>query len=400
MEGELLFEGLRVLDVGSWIAAPTAATILADLGADVVKIEHPQLGDGYRHYADLPFTPTADVNYTWTLDNRNKRSLALNLKTEQGMAILQRMISHCDVYITNQPLAMRREFGLDYEHLKHINERMIYASLSAYGENGPDKDWEGFDLVAYWSRSGLMDRMRDRDARHEPRQALAGMGDHPTGVALYASIVTALLKRERTGKGTRVHTSLLHNGLWSAGCLAQAAFAKADFSSLAGQRMTGALYEAKDGRWIQLTMIRDAEAFDRLMVALDRIELLTDERFLTLESRAEHAEEFTALLREIIAEKGSDEWIQIFRDADLPVVRVAELSDLPTDPQVILNDMAVEPIEDVGMERVIRDPLNIDGVGRVGVKHPPAHGEHTLELLREMDFSEEEITQMKADGVI
>jgi len=400
-DDELLFKGLRVLDVGTWIAAPTAATILADLGADVVKIEQPLVGDAYRNYAIFPFTPTAEANYTWTLDARNKRSLALNLKTEQGMGILKRMVSHCDVYITNQPLPMRRELGLDYEHLKDLNERMIYASLTAYGEEGPDRDWEGFDLVAYWSRSGLMDRMRDREAGHEPRQALAGMGDHPSGVSLYASIVTALLKRERTGKGTRVHTSLLHNGIWSASCLAQAAFAKADFDTMpATQRMTSALYPAKDGRWIQMTMIRTAEDFDRLMVCLDSIELLTDARFLTPESRIEHADEFTELLKNIISQKDSAEWVEIFKAADVPAVRVGELSDLPTDPQVLLNNMAVVPIEDVGMERVIRDPLNIDGVGRVGVKKPPELGQHSIELLEEMGFSQEEIDDMQANGVI
>ena len=207
----LLFEGLKVLDVGSWIAGPVAATMLADRGAEVLKVEVPEAGDGYRHYALLPFTPTADTNYTWAMDARNKRSLALNLKNKDGMNILRKLIRDCDIYITNQPLPLRRELNLNYEDIRSLNDRMIYASLTPYGEEGPDRDNEAFDLVAYWNRSGMMNQMRHPGV--EPVQALPGMGDHPTAVSVYAGIVTALMQRERTGKGTMVHTSLLANGV-------------------------------------------------------------------------------------------------------------------------------------------------------------------------------------------
>ena len=172
----LLFEGLKVLDVGSWIAGPVAATMLADRGAEVLKIEEPVLGDGYRGYATLGFTPTADVNYTWAMDARNKRSLSLNLKTDTGMDILKKLIGDCDVYVSNQPLALRRLLNLNYEDIKALNPRMIYASLTPFGEVGPDSDNEAFDLVAYWNRSGLLNHMRPDG--HEPIQAMAGMGDH------------------------------------------------------------------------------------------------------------------------------------------------------------------------------------------------------------------------------
>ena len=160
MADELLFSGLKVLDVASWIAAPTCAAMFADMGADVIKIEAPEGGDGYRAYYQLPPSPNAEINYTWALDNKNKRSLTLNVKSDEGLAILHRLIAECDVYITNQPLSLRREVGLMYEDIGHLNERMIYASLTAYGEEGPERDKEGFDLVAYWSRSGLMNQMR------------------------------------------------------------------------------------------------------------------------------------------------------------------------------------------------------------------------------------------------
>jgi len=396
---EYLFEGMKVLDLGSWIAAPTAAVMLADRGADVIKIEQPLVGDAYRNYYLLPVCPNSEVNYTFTLDSRNKRSLALNLKNEQGRKILLELVRTCDVYITNQPLPMRRALGLTYEDLAPLNERMIYASLTPYGEEGPERDKEAFDLVAYWARSGLMNQMRHKGI--EPRQAMAGMGDHPTGVAFYASIVTALLRRERTGKGGKAHTSLLANGLWSASCFAQAAWASdADFSAIPGQRLTTALYETRDGRWVQFSMVRTAEDFDRMFVALDRVEWLADERFATLETRIQHAEELTAMLRAAIAERNADELIAALHANGVSAGLVARFEDLPSDPQVLVNDMAALPVEDVGLARVVRDPVNVDGIDRVGAKKPPVLGEHTSEILGELGYSDTDIDRLRIEGVI
>ncbi len=398
-DDDLIFSGLKVLDASSWIAAPVAATMLGTRGADVLKIEVPVLGDGYRNYAPAPFTPMSDVNYTWHLDNRNKRSMTLNLKSEQGQDIIRRLIAECDVFVVNQPLPLRRSFNLMYDDIKALNDRMIYASLTPYGEDGPDSDREAFDLLAYWNRSGLMDKMRPPGA--EPVQALAGMGDHPTGVALYASIVTALLKRERTGKGGMVHTSLLANGLWSASCLAQAALAGADFSSVPGQRMTTALYAASDGRFLQLNMIRTAEDFDHLLVALDAVHLLADERFATMESRAEHADELTVLLREIFATKSSDEWLRLLRqDQGLPIERVAVFSDLGSDPHLTLNNMVGEPLPGVGMPQVINDPVNVNGMGKRAAGPGPEMGEHTDDVLAELGYDADAIRSLHDEGVV
>ena len=403
MEDGFLFEGLKVVEAATWIAAPVSGTMLADLGADVIKIESPDVGDAYRNFALNPATPKADngVNYTWAMDARNKRSLTLNLKSEEGMAILHRLVSKCDVYITNHPLPMRRDCGLTYEDLAPLNPRMIYASFTAYGEEGPERDREGFDLVAYWARSGLMDLVRQRGA--EPAQSLPGMGDHPSAVAVYANIVTALLRRERTGKGGKVHTSLLANGLWSVSCVAQAVLGGSD---LAGYRspdkahFNRALYETADARWLQFTMLQTAEQFDRFLVALEPTELLLDERFETVESRFENAKDLTALLRGILCQHTAKEWMARFVDLDIPASLVGRAQDLPTDPQVAANNMTLTPIEDVGMDRVIRDPLNVEGVPRVGVKKAPDHGEHTTEILAEMGMSNEDITDLRNRGIV
>ena len=396
----LIFEGLKVLDVGSWIAGPVAATMLADRGAEVIKIEEPVNGDGYRQYALLPFTPTSDVNYTWAMDARNKRSLSLNLKTEAAMDILKRLIAECDIYLSNQPLPLRRLLKLNYDDIKHLNPRMIYASLTPYGEQGPDSDNEAFDLVAYWNRSGLMNKMRPDST--EPVQALAGMGDHPTAVALYAGIVTALLQRERTGKGSMAYTSLLANGLWSSSCFSQAQFARADFSTVANQRLTSALYETKDGRWLQLNMVRGEDEFDRLLIAMEAFDVLGDDRYTSLESRMAHAEELTASLRAIFKTKTSDEWLQLLRtDNALPIERVATFADVQQDPHLPLNGMVAPPVDDdVGIDLIINDPVNVEGVKKIGAKKAPDNGEHSLEILSEMGFSDAEISDLQENGVI
>jgi crotonobetainyl-CoA:carnitine CoA-transferase CaiB-like acyl-CoA transferase len=394
----LLFEGLKVLDVGSWIAAPSCATILADLGADVIKIEAPEVGDVYRTYYQMPPSPDAEVNYTWILDNHSKRSLTLNLKNEAGREVLLRLMRDCDVYITNQPLPMRRSLQLMPEDLMPQNPRMIYASLTAYGEQGPDADRESFDLVAYWSRSGLMNQMRHKGV--EPIQAMAGMGDHPTGMSLYANIVTALLKRERTGEGSLVHTSLLANGIWSASCFAQSSWAAGDFSPIPGQRVTTALYEASDERWLQFSMIRTEEMFDRLLLALDKTEWLLDERFASVESRLAHAPELTQLLREVITQRSSSEWMAVFQANDVPAARVAEFHDLPLDEQVLANDMAMPPAVDLGMERVIRAPINVSGVAHRPAEPAPEMGEHNDAILAEMGYSAQEIANFKREGIV
>jgi formyl-CoA transferase len=234
----------------------------------------------------------------------------------------------------------------------------------------------------------------------EPVQAMGGMGDHPTGIALYGSIVTALLRRELTGRGGKAHTSLLANGLWSASCYAQAAWADADFSQMPPQRLTTAVYEAADGRWIQFSMVRNVEEFDRIVMLLGHVEWLADERFSTPEARLENYAELTALLREVIAERTAHEWVSLFRDNDINVALVAEFEDLPDDPQVLANGMAPDADPSMPMSRVIRDPINVEGAGRVGPLAAPEPGEHADEILGELGYDAKRIAQLRASGVI
>ena len=186
-----ILEGLKVIDCGSFIAAPVAGTVMADFGADVIKIEPPGMGDAYRHVTRNHGMPKCDHNYAWLLDNRNKRGLALNLATPEGQEVVHRLVKDADVFITNQPLAVRKKLGIDYERLAALNDRLIYASFTGYGETGDEAAKPGFDLTAYWARSGLMDQVVP-NAGATPARALSGMGDHPSGISLFAAITLGM----------------------------------------------------------------------------------------------------------------------------------------------------------------------------------------------------------------
>ena len=230
-----IFDGLKVLDCASFIAAPAAATVLSDFGADVIKIEPPGAGDPYRNLPNLPGYPHSEHNFAWMLEARNKKSLALDLSKPEGQAVLHRLAAEADVFITNYPPQVRARLGITYDHLAPLNERLIYASFTGYGEKGEEANKPGFDSNAYWARSGLMDLVR-ADEHTTPARSIAGMGDHPCAMALYGAIVTALYKRERTGKGSHVSSNLMANGVWASGVLAQAKLCGAKFRRAAPAR--------------------------------------------------------------------------------------------------------------------------------------------------------------------
>lgn len=400
---QYVFSGLKVLDVATVIAGPAAAMILGDFGADVIKIEQPGSGDMLRMLSYIPSTPDADNNYFWQMDGRNKRSLALNLKTQEGTDVMHKLVAGCDVYITNQPHPVRESLKLTYDDLRPLNPRMIYTSLTAYGEEGPERDRKGFDQLAYWARSGLMDLMREPGTM--PTQALPGMGDHPTAVSIYAGIVTALLHRERTGEGGMVHTSLLANGLWSVSSIAQGAMAGGDMAKYReDNRIEGVLmrvYRAKDDRWLQFNMVRSEELLSLMFAAMDAIDLLEDERFSTREGLTENRELLGDLVQEIIARKSSDEWLETFESMQVPVNRIGIVEETVDDAQVLQNGMAVRPqADDIDVPLVLNHPIKITSVPQVGPRRAPDLGEHSEEILKELGFGDEAISGLKQRGVI
>ena len=399
-----LFSGLKVIDCATVIAAPAAAMILADFGADVIKIEQPGAGDMLRILSDIDTTPNAGNDWFWQVGGRNKRGIQLDMKSDDGRDILRRLVAQADVFITNHPHPVRESLGVTYDELRTINPRLIYASLTAYGEDGPERDRKGFDQLAYWARSGLMDLMREPGTM--PTQGLAGMGDFPTSVALYASIVTALLHRERTGEGGMAHTSLLANGVWSAAGIMQGAMAGGD---MAGFRETNQVYnpmlrpyETADGRWLQFNMIRDEELLTRLFIALDATHLLTDPRFVDLVTMfGPQRAALGAELAAVVETKPADEWMSILQAADLPVNLVGVIEETAVDPQVRINQIAVQPDDDeMAPEWIINHPVKATSVEQVGPRRAPHLGEHADEVLTELGYAADDIAVLRDRGVI
>jgi formyl-CoA transferase len=400
---DYLFSGLTVIDCATVIAAPAAAMMLADYGADVIKIEQPGEGDMLRMLGDIPTTPYADSDWFWQLDGRNKRGVALDLKQTAGMEILRKLVAGCDVFITNQPYSVRESLGITYEDLKPLNPGIIYASLTAYGEKGPERQRKGFDQLAYWARSGLMELMREPGTM--PTQGLPGMGDHPTGVALYAGIVTALLNRERSGEGSMVETSLLANGLWSAAGIAQGVMADGDMPLYRSLNESPPAmmrpYETLDGRWLQFNMIRNEDLQSLLFVAMGAPEILADPRFSSQELMFENRELLGRELQKIIEQNVAKHWLKIFDSYELPVNLVALVEESKNDPQVLQNQMVVAPEDDrIKTPLIIEHPIQISNVPKVGPTCAPALGEHTGEVLADLGYSVAEVTRLRESGVI
>ena len=396
-----LVEGLKVIDCGSFIAAPAAATLLGDFGADVIKIEPPGAGDPFRTLPHLPGMPKTEHPYGWLLDNRNKRGLALDLAKPDGQAVLHRLVAEADVFITNYPLAVRKKLAIDHARLAAMNERLIYASFTGYGETGDEVGKPGFDVTAYWARSGLMDLVRS-DAGTPPARAIAGMGDHPSGVSLFAAIALALYQRERTGRGTQVGSSLLANGLWSNGIMAQAALCGATFTPRPprekGFSALGCYYRCRDGRWLLLAIVNEARDWPIFATCMGRADLIDDPRFAKQADRFARSAELIALFDAAFATRDRDDWRQRLGEAGIVFECVAEMADVPADPQMKASGVLV-PFEGDTM-LTIDSPLFVGGADKVPPRKAPAIGEHTDEILREAGYDAAAIARLRDAKIV
>ncbi|MCP3463449.1 CaiB/BaiF CoA-transferase family protein [Bradyrhizobium sp. CCGUVB23] len=396
-----IFDGLKVLDCASFIAAPAAATVLSDFGADVVKIEPPGMGDPYRNLPNLPGYPASEHNFAWLLEARNKKSLALDLTKPNAQAVLYRLVAESDVFITNMPPQVRLKLGITYDHLAHLNERLIYASFTGYGEKGEEANKPGFDSNAYWARSGLMDLVR-ADTNTTPARSVAGMGDHPCAMALYSAIVTALYQREKTGKGAHVASNLMANGVWAASVLAQAKLCGAKFGERRPrERALNAVtnhYQCKDGRWIILSLLNEDRQWPTLARCMEREDLITDPRFATKPDRHARSVELIKIFDEVFATKDLAEWRKILDGNGLVFGVVGILDDIPNDQQMLDNEVLV-PFENDTM-LTINSPIWIDGTRKVQPRKPPAVGEHSDDILREAGYDEAMIKTLRASGAV
>ncbi len=391
----MILSGIRVIDCGTYIAGPASAAILSDFGAEVIKIERPPHGDPYRYLPRVPGMPISDQNYCWILDARNKKSLSLNLSDEEARQALLKLVATADIFITNYQPQTLRKFRLTYEDLSPLNDRLIHASVTGYGEHGDDAEKPGYDATAYWARSGLMQQMHNGDA--DPVQSPAGFGDHPTSVSLFASIMMALYQRQITGKGARVYTSLMANGIWSYGCSVQAALCGAEF--LPKWTRKNAIcplvnhYLARDGRRMFFCLLEPVRDWRHLCQALNLEELHDDPRFSTTQARQENSAELVKRIDEVMATRDLEEWAEIFKKYDLVWGPVPSATEIAADPQAQEMYTEIAP----GL-KTVKSPINIEGIDKAKPHMPPAIGEHTDEVLTSIGLTADEIAKLKSRG--
>ncbi|OBC15403.1 formyl-CoA transferase [Mycobacterium sp. 852013-50091_SCH5140682] len=395
-----IFAGLKVVEIASFIAAPAAATMLADFGADVIKVEPPGLGDPQRVLSSLPPSPVAAGNYSWHLANRNKRGMAVDLKSEGGTTILRRLVEWADVVITNFPHGTREALHLGYDEVSQWNPRVIYADITGFGDAGDDANLPGFDLTAFWSRSGLLAATRDAGA--PPTSPVWGSGDYTTATAVYAAITTALYHRERTGVGSNVGTSLLATGVWATGTLVSAALAGGTPYELhdrtAPVNPLSNPYQCSDGRWLML--VARPQHWPKLVEALGRPDLLADPRFADETGLRSHSEALAAVLDGEFSARPSGYWKQTLDHARITYSIIQTPEEAAADPQLKASEVVVPISGAADLEYTVNSPITIRGQQKVPATRAPDHGEHNDEILAQLGFTVEQVTELRTAQAI
>jgi crotonobetainyl-CoA:carnitine CoA-transferase CaiB-like acyl-CoA transferase len=398
----MLLEGVRVVEMAVWVAGPAAAGLLADFGADVVKIEPPG-GDPMRRAfqaiagIEMPGCPPFDM------DNRGKRSAVIDTRSADGRALARRLALRADVFVSNLRRDALARAGLDWESLSAENPRLVYAHVTGYGQDGPDRDRAGYDIGSFWARSGIAHLLAHPGA--EPAGSRAGFGDHITASHALAGILAALYARERTGRGRLVDACLLRSGMYTISWDLSVQLA-VGVSQQAGKRSESAAptvtsYRAGDGRWVWLLGVEADRHWPILCEALERSDLKEDPRFASAAKRRENARELMPILDAEFAKRPLAEWLPRFDAVDLWWAPVQTPEEVTRDPQAHAAGAFVEaPRADGSAQRLVSPPVRFGGVDTSPRRGVPALGEHTDAVLRELGLADAEIAALRTAGAI
>jgi crotonobetainyl-CoA:carnitine CoA-transferase CaiB-like acyl-CoA transferase len=395
-------KGINVVECAEWIAGPGTAAILADWGAEVIKVE-PPTGDALRGMKSVQGLKLGDVNFLYELPNRNKRSIAIDLTHKDAACVFEDLIKTADVFVTNYRPSAINKMGLTYEKLKAINPRIIYASVSGFGNEGSDSQKPGYDYAGFWARAGLMAKLSE--TLTTPPCMRPAQGDNTTNLILAGGVVAALFSREKTGLGQEVSTSLYHVGVWVLGFDMQTNLSiDKEIPTQPRHKAPNPLwnfYQAKDLRWIQLVMIQSQRYWPKFCKAIAKEELENDTRFNTMEARESNCSDLISILDEIIASKTTIEWDTIFRGHDLIFERAYSISEITKDPQALANGFfqkVMHPI--LGETSIVSSPIKFSVTPAYIRSTAPQTGEHTEEILQEMGYDWDRIGVLKEGGII
>ena len=394
---EHFLEDLIVVDAATFLAGPGAATMLGDFGAKVIKIEPPS-GDGYRGLVGRYPVP-----YHWLLTSRNKESLALDLSKDSGQALLHQVIAKADVMTTNFMRSQLERYQLTYPTLKAINPRLVFGHITGYGDEGPEADRRAFDVTGWWARSGMMEFVRDPD--QTPLMPAPGMGDHSTATALFGAIMSGLYKRERTGEGCHVSTSLAANGVWANGMALQGVAAGNDLAEHRQQagwvNPLSAAYGCADGSYLVLTMINTAREYPQLCAALGHPEWLQDERFCDIRQAMRNRGDLQQMISDAFAQIDYAEAARRLDDEGITYSKVQTMSEVLVDPQLRAAGIVIETGDTQGdYELTISSPINMVGEVKKAPQRAPDIGANSLSVLRELDFAEDYIQSLIGAGIV
>jgi crotonobetainyl-CoA:carnitine CoA-transferase CaiB-like acyl-CoA transferase len=398
-----VLDSYRVIELGMWVAGPAAGGLLADWGADVIKVETP-VGDPMRRLFQLLAGHGQPESPPFDLDNRGKRSVVVDLGVPEGLEIVRRLLRDADVFLTNlRPEAVER-LGLGPDELLAEFPRLVYASVSGYGLEGPEMGRAGYDVGAFWARSGIAALMAPDGIA--PPGVRSGMGDHVTGITTVAGILAALLDRERTGRGQLVEASLLRTGIYTVGwdLGIQMRFGKIGSIRPRTTEMNPMCncYSAGDDRWFWLLGVEADRMWPKLCEAIDRPDLLTDERFSSARGRRHDAAALVDLLDEEFARSTREELTDRFDRHDVWWAPVNTPAEVLEDPQAVAAGAFVDVPEGEGApaHRAVATPILFHGHGVLPVGAVPGLGQHTDEVLRAAGFEADELERFRSAGAI
>ncbi len=392
-------DGVRVVELAVWVAGPSAAGILCDWGADVIKIEPPE-GDPFRGVMAL--LGVMGNNPPFQLDNRGKRSVALDLRTAEGRAIALQLVDGADVFVSNlRPGALKR-LGLDHETLRARNPRLIYAHVSGYGIESADADRAAYDVGAFWSRAGVAAMITSPGAPLPLQRG--GMGDHTAGSQLAGAVAAALYHRERTGQGQLVTASLARTGAymigWDLNTALLTGVAPAPYERLSFPNPLILNYPVKGGKWIWLLMLQGDRHWPDFCRAVGHEEWLTDPRFETLAARAQNAAALVRAIEAVLAERTLEEWGAIFDRHNVWWAPVQSLDEVVRDPVMAAAGAWVDVSTPEGTVKMVASPVDFHGTPWQPRAGAPEVGQHTEEVLLELGYDWDGILALKEKGVI
>ena len=396
--------GVKVVEMATFVAGPVTARLLADLGAEVIKVERPE-GDAWREtgVSYLPKRFSQEENPVFDIYNAGKKHIALNLKTEAGMEAFHKLLAEADVFITNtRPNALKR-LGLSYEDLKEKYPSLIYAILLGYGEEGPEAEKPAFDTSAFWAKSGFLRDQSITRKDYAPVQPPYSVGDTVTGYLLMGEICAALYRKKETGLGDYVKAGLYHNSIFAMGTMAiitQPPFGRVFPTDRASWGGPHGDYQCADGEWIYISGYT-AAMYPRLYKMIGREDLADDPRYCDAMQRWENRQAYYEEIHDAFLAKPSAHWLSLSKEYDLPMTRMGHFSDIATDEQAWANGYLENVQFPSGNTDVMpRSPIEMDSVGELVTVPAPGIGAHSAEILKNLGYTDAQLKQMQGSGAI